>query len=202
MAVRIALLSLINDDRAGYKAMCRQMLDRFAATDDREAARQMCWACLIASPPVGDMDKLHQLLDVADLALQDSHNPLSRQQRGMAAYRSGEWEEALKWCAESRQQLDQDESHLHYRAQNLLVEAMALHELGKASDATATYDEAMKAIHSAFPHYSDTDLDDSRWLDWIAFELVRREAATLLDLKDRGLPEAKSTTSATVSNDN
>jgi serine/threonine protein kinase len=189
VATRAALLFLIIDDRAAHQSMCRQMLERFGATQDPEAARETCWACLISSPPVGDIE---QLVRLADAALQGSNKPLALRERGLAAYRAGQWEEALTWCAQSRQELDQDDSQLYYRAQNPLVEAMALHRLGRASEATAAYDEAIKTIRRAFPMaYSSTDIDDWRWPEWVAFEVLHREAATLLDIKDRTLPEAR-----------
>jgi serine/threonine protein kinase/tetratricopeptide (TPR) repeat protein len=180
-ATRAGMLLLLINDRPNHEAVCRQMLARFAATEDPDAARRTCWMCLMCDPPVGDVDTL---VSLADRAVNDANyaSPqLARRERGLAAYRTGQWDDALKWCAESRGLTDRHD----YTAQNLVIEAMSLHQLGKTSDAKATFDQAVAASQRAFPQ-PDAVLNQRGmfWLDWAMFELLRREAATLLGLEE------------------
>jgi serine/threonine protein kinase/Flp pilus assembly protein TadD len=180
--VRAAYLLLIADDRAGYEAICQQMLDRFGATEDGEAARRTCWACLIASPPVGDME---QLVRLADLAARNPSIPsLAYRERGLAAYRAGDWQGALDWSAKSRAQITDGNMHARdYRAECFFVEAMALRHLGKSGEARDAYDEAMKLTGEEFPN-PDQGIKGAggKWLDWACIELLRREAEALLEI--------------------
>jgi tetratricopeptide (TPR) repeat protein len=126
--------------------------------------------------PVGDID---QLLRLADLAVEaaGTRRWLECRDRGLAAYRNADWESALKWCAESRDLTKKDE----YHAQNLLVEAMALRQLGKVDDAEAAYDDATNFLQKAFPGETIGIVGGDRdWIDWVVVELLRREAHALL----------------------
>jgi hypothetical protein len=165
------------------------MLDQFAETEDALIARRMSWVCSICSCPVGTPDHLVQL---ADLAVKDDMNTvkdpidadmrfLSAKVRGLAAYRVGDWESALNWCSKSRANTDEHEHHV----QNLLIEAMALHQLKKTSQAKAAFDEGMKLARQIFPTaVVDGEGAGSNWRDWIAIELLRREAGALLEITE------------------
>jgi tetratricopeptide (TPR) repeat protein len=182
-AVRAAFVLLVNNDRAGYEAVCRQMLDRFGATRDGDAARRTCWACLTASPPVGDIEQLVQLADLAVHRTPQSEGRLAFRERGLAAYRAGDWQAALEWCGKSRDTILSNDMHFRdYHAQNLLIEAMALHQFGKTREARAAYDEAVKLTREEFPN-ADIGIQGvgPKWLDWAFIELLRREAKPLID---------------------
>jgi hypothetical protein len=104
--------------------------------------------------------------------------------RGLAAYRAGDWEAALEWCVKSRECTGRP----HWHAQNLIVEAMALHQLKKADEAKAVFQKALTLGGRAFPNATgDGGGYGTRWQAWIGFELHRREAEALLqsDTNDR-----------------
>src|SRR5262249_54775896 len=64
-AMRLAFLRLELEDRGGYQTICRDMLERFADTDDPHTARRTAHACLISASPVGQLEKLQRLADLA-----------------------------------------------------------------------------------------------------------------------------------------
>ena len=101
---------------------------------------------------------------------------------GLAAYRAGDYEEALKWCAQSRSIIDRGD----HAAQNLLVEAMAHHQLGRAGEAKAAFDEALQQRDKAFPGSPSERFAGvgHNWIDWVVIELLRREATRLLELPE------------------
>jgi serine/threonine protein kinase/Flp pilus assembly protein TadD len=185
VALRAAFLQLADGNRAEYEAICHRMLDRFGGRQDPAAARRTCWACAIASPPVG---KVEQLVQLADLAVQDknittnSHRAITHRERGLVAYRAGDWKEALEWSEKSRRLTPQAERHHRdYNAMNLLVEAMALHQLGRTREAQAAYDQSVALAHEEFPNYElGIQSAAEKWLDWIAIDVLRREAETTL----------------------
>jgi tetratricopeptide (TPR) repeat protein len=178
-----ALLLLFIEDRAAYEAICRQMLDQFQETRNAEAARLTCFACLISPFPVGNLEQLVPLADLAvkrkdsvDPGLRSLLNSLRSEARGLAAYRAGDFKGTIKWCAESRQHGELKERPAH----SLILEAMALQRLKRTTDAKSAFDQAIQLKSDAFP---DQDVVfKPYWFDWIAFDLLRREAESLLQL--------------------
>jgi serine/threonine protein kinase len=171
-----ALSLLLSGNRPEYEAMCRHMLEQFGATQNQEEAWRTCCACLIAAPPVGELDRLSRLAEIAVPCSLEDRNDACRL-RALAVYRTRDWEGALKWCAGGRDITKRDD----FLAQMLLVEAMAFHQLGRTSQATAAYREAVALIEKVFP--SPEDGLDNTTLDWYDFafcELLRREAEALL----------------------
>jgi tetratricopeptide (TPR) repeat protein len=169
------MLFLIGDDRAAHEAVCRRMLDRFGATRDSESARRTCWACLASTSPIGEMSQLVRLADVA--ASDPIRAELCWRERGLAAYRADDLEGALYWCTKSRDLTNRND----YLAENLLVEAMAHHQLGRTSEAKKKFDDAIKCRDAAFPSTADASkFIGSKWLDWAVIEILRREAEATL----------------------
>jgi tetratricopeptide (TPR) repeat protein len=175
IAVRAAMLFLISEDRPGYEAICRQMLKRFETTGDEVSALRTALPCLMSPQPVGDIDQFLRLLGSA--VEQGTRRWYECRERGLAAYRNGDWEGALKWCAESRGLT----KVVEYVAQNRLVEAMALRQLGKVEEAEAAYDDAMNSRQKAFPGATIGIMPGGPdWIDLVIVELLRREADALL----------------------
>jgi hypothetical protein len=101
--------------------------------------------------------------------------------RGLAAYRAGDWDGALTWCRKSRQDIDPLDGQAG-QAQNLLIEAMALHRLEKPREAKASLDKAIELKHQAFPTaVTPSAGPGADWENWLAIELFQREAQELLD---------------------
>jgi serine/threonine protein kinase/tetratricopeptide (TPR) repeat protein len=179
-------LLLFNGDRAGHEAICRVMLERFANSEDPNAPWKTLLSCLIASPPVGERDQLARLVDKIFEFDWGKARQLARHARGLLACRIGDWEGAVKWCAESRElnpAYRNEASYFH--AIDLVIEAMALHHLGKPSEAKTAYDDAVQFVTKALEKESvaigAVGVGES-WILWIRFELLRREAAQLLQI--------------------
>jgi serine/threonine protein kinase/Flp pilus assembly protein TadD len=174
IAVRAAFLLLASGDRPGYEAMCQQMLGRFGDDDASLVdARRTCWACTISAEVVGDQEAW---LPLANRALQDPEAPwLSFRERGFAAYRAGDWEGTLSFCRVSRtvDAVARPENRVSQTI-NRLLEAMALHRLGRPAEAQSAYDEAIRA--------APNKLQGDDWLEWVAYNLIRREAEELLQI--------------------
>ncbi len=151
-ALRLAFLRLAMEDRDGYEAVCREMLERFADSKDPIAQRRTVQVCLISNSPVGELDTLQRLAEAAlaagETGADVSLKALARRERGLAAYRAGDWQGALNWCRKSRELTDRK----HWAAQNLMVEAMALYQLGNTQEARAAYDTAVGNMHELFPN--------------------------------------------------
>jgi tetratricopeptide (TPR) repeat protein len=213
VAQRAAFLLLIDHDRAGYEAVCRQMLERFATTEDATAASQILLTCSISSPPVGDKKVLLRLADVALRSTTDNADPMECLRRGLIAYRASDWERALTLCRESREltaPFFREPPHHnvrflfasggggveapHHHAQSLLIEAMALKQIGKTDEANAAYDDAVQRIKHAFPDPDSALVGVGRdWLNWVYCELLSREAQALLQIPKSSTDEPTTT---------
>jgi tetratricopeptide (TPR) repeat protein len=188
-AMRLALIRLLLNDRAGYEDACRAMLGRsaqIAQTKDGVEARRTVWACCVSSPPVGDVAELVRLADLAVEECSRSGPYLMAQvcrERGLVAYRAGDWQGALTWSMKSIE-LEQKPT---YQAQNLVVAAMALHQLGKRDEALDHYRRAVEMAGRGFPTFQgDSYPRLVDWVDWVPYEWPRREAAQLLGLDAEG----------------
>ena len=186
-ALRAAVLSLAAGDRGRYEAVCQQMFDRFAASRDGRAAYRTSLACLISSPPLGDIRELVRLADRAVATYKNSTDlaasVVSCRTRGLAAYRAGDFPGALKWCEESRALEKQRDNYPHL-ATNLIVETMAFHQQGKQAEAQVAFDESARLIQG---HYPDAPANlGADWFDWLLYDLLRREATELLGLDVAG----------------
>jgi serine/threonine protein kinase/Tfp pilus assembly protein PilF len=179
-ALRTGFLLLFIGDRSGYESVCEDMIERFATTNDPQMVRRTCWLCMISNPPFGRLDELVQM---ADYVLQSKpKDSLALRERGLAAYRDGDWEGALNWCAQSRKSNGRNDRV----AQNLFVEAMATHRLKKPSEAKMTFDQAVRAMQRAFPDAEMSAYQSAglmpEWIDYLDCVILRREAEALLEI--------------------
>ena len=181
LAMRAAFLLLASGDRSGYEAMCKQMLEQFGSTEDGTTARRTCHACTLSNQPVGELDKLLRLAEFAVESLQNdrSHGTtgLAHRERCLVAYRVGDWEGALKWGAESRTLLNLHRPRWKEVGQaiNQMIEAMALHKIGRWSEAKKKFETTVASTPESL-RYRD-------WLEWVAYEQLHDEAAQLLGVK-------------------
>ena len=151
------------------------MLGRFAKTEVPSVAQRTTLACLLSSEPVGD---LQQLVGLADVAVRSGKQlKLAHRGRGLAAYRAGDWEGALHWCGLIYR--DDPTTGAAYKAHAFLVEAMALHRLQKPTEANDRYQEAVKLMEQS---------PTNEALDRAVFELLRREAAELIRITENEAP--------------
>jgi serine/threonine protein kinase len=182
-AMRLAMIRLMLGDRPAYESICGAMLARPTQDTNGTTARRTVWACCLAPSPVGDVAELVRLADQAIAESTGVGGVLEAhacRERGLAAYRAGEWAEAIKWCAKCKEVLNRNE----YEAQNLIVTSMALHQSGRKAEALDHYHRANELARTAFPGAQGHVFRwGKNWVDWIAFEWLRREAAELLGIE-------------------
>jgi tetratricopeptide (TPR) repeat protein len=183
-AMRLAFLLLLTGDREGYEKVAQQMLERSSQSDQANAARRTLHVCLISPQIIGSIDQHQRLMEIA--AGHDEQDLVQRE-RGLTAYRAGDWEGALAACRESRQLSSQSvpTTSDELDPQNLLIEALALHQLGQAEESRAAYYEAARKSAARYFAYAP-DYLGAKWVDWVAYEIVRREAAELLSIYGEG----------------
>ena len=191
-ATRAAFLLLFQGDRSGYENVCRQILNRFGQTTVEVDVHRVVQTCLITPEIVGDLPALTRLAD--QLVGNGDLSVISPRDRGLVAYRNGNWEETLRWCRESRAvnarvieslasgSTSSAGNETLYNAQNFVVEATALHHQGKAVEARKAYEMAAR-LGSGYYTFAPHSVY-SRWKEWLTYEFNRREAAQLLAIQD------------------
>jgi tetratricopeptide (TPR) repeat protein len=103
--------------------------------------------------------------------------------KGLYAYRTGKYADALAACRASRQRVG---ATVKYGleilpALDLVVEAMALQAMGNADEARRSLDQAKPGIESHVPEFDSGGRND--WHDWLYAYILYREAETLLQGK-------------------
>ncbi|HEY2892563.1 MAG TPA: hypothetical protein VGJ16_00060, partial [Pirellulales bacterium] len=179
--MRAALLMLLSGDRSGYERVCCEMLARADNLKEGEAIRRTVHVCLFAAPPIGQPEQRQRLTQafVANRGTIDVH---SWREQALVAYRAGQWQEAVEACQRSRDLAARQSLTGNYRAQALAIEAMALHRLDRNVEARAAYYLAAETSQGNFP-YAPGHLGVN-WVDWVIYELARREAAEVLGIHD------------------
>jgi hypothetical protein len=103
---------------------------------------------------------------------------------GLADYRSGRYESALKWVRASREANKTAPLITYrdsYRALTWLVEAMALARLGGAKDARDALAEAEATMAGRFPAEGSGGLYPEPWAEWAHCEVIHREARAVIE---------------------
>ncbi len=183
--MQAAVLCLHFQKRLDYERLCRQMLDRFGETESAVDAHRTSLVCLLSPSPVGDLARLEQLAERATTKGGTGKHALLLygRGRGLAAYRAGRWQEAIKWCAESRAAGQGSTVSPSVETQDMVIEAMAHHKLGNAAEARRLYLEAARLIHQRYPD-APTNLGQgfASWFDWVLYQILRQQAAALLGI--------------------
>jgi hypothetical protein len=140
---------------------------RFSQETDPEVARRLVLVCLISPQLVGEPEQHQRLAGI--VAGQELLSLLSCRERGLFAYRTGDWEGALKWCRESRQRNQEAGKEQLIKAQNF--EAMALSKLNKTAEAHKSYEAAARS-GSDYVRYAPHAAVGGKWVDWVMYEIT------------------------------
>jgi serine/threonine protein kinase len=100
----LALQELYLGDTDGYRKTAGQMLSKFALNDNRVVVTRVALACLLGSPPVGDLDRLSRMADAAS-SLEGGTRGNARwyqMARVLAAYRAGNYVAAQQAITRAR----------------------------------------------------------------------------------------------------
>jgi len=155
------------------------MLARWAETTKNPEADQTVKACLLRADSRVDPDRLAKLVQVAVSG--DENQPLIEWfllAKGLHAYRTGRFADALMACRESRRRTGQVRDACQaITAVDLAIEAMALRGHGDAAAAQRSLAEARQLIDQKFPVLDA----DGWWYDLLAAHVLYREAEALVD---------------------
>jgi tetratricopeptide (TPR) repeat protein len=168
-------------DKEGYRRVCREMLDRFGKSDQREIAERIAKTCLLA--PDAGVDRAH-VVNLADRALAAGANhPLLKffhLARGMADYREGEFAKAVDRL---RLSLSPGKEVTYLDSTAYLFLAMAQQKLGQVEEAQESMSKARVLADEKFPKVDRGQLLDANWPDWLRFQIIRREAEELVKVR-------------------
>ena len=177
--VGIALVHLGDIDR--YRELCRAMLDRWAETRNNVDAAQTARLCLLRADCGGDPNRIAKLVSAA-LLNADTQPYLEWRlfNKGLHAYRTGKFAEAVATSRQSRQRgaTEGPPDSPVLDAANLVVEAMALHRQGDTAAARQSLGLAKRLIDLGF---LIVGADDFRWYKWLMTHILYREAEALIN---------------------
>ena len=163
-----AELCLILGREEEYHRVCDKLLARFRGVSDPRDCEWMGRACLLAPPTPEHLQRSIEIIDRAITADKSTYPnwlyPYFLFARGLAEYRSGQYETALAIC--------EGEAARILRPAPKLVAALAHHRLGHA-------EAARKALAEAEAAY-DWSGDPVRKRDGWMYFILRREALALI----------------------
>jgi hypothetical protein len=174
-------------DQAGYRDVCKRMVQRFSKTNDLPSRDKIAKSCLLAPGALDD------LVPVVEMARSMVSGPSSTQLpdkvpsagnlnglfqlcAAMADYRTGNYQQALDRLGESTQR----QLGIEPRATAVLFRAMADYRLHHEDDARSELERA----HTMFERIARPDADvieaAATIQDWMICQIVRREAEQLI----------------------
>jgi serine/threonine protein kinase/Tfp pilus assembly protein PilF len=182
-----ALLRLHLGDQEGYLEVRRKMRERFRGTPNLGFATELVRTGLLAPDSEADARALFELTE--HFAASDPHSWSVLSLLGIASYRTGQHEQAVRGLRES---LAVD-GGLGPRLLAYPVLAMAYHRLGQAALARQALEEATRTIDRCTReryesqgrfwviHRGATGFWPVPWSDWLEGEHYYREARLLID---------------------
>jgi hypothetical protein len=169
----LALAQLHANDRAGYRATCAAMKQRFLSATDSWAVSLMVLTCCLTSEPDADLPAL------ADLVTRFGRNFLDAGRIAMY-YRSAKYPEAAR--ASNVRSMKAASPLLE------LINAMAQYRLGNADAAraalTGTEEWMVAADKQERPGLGNLRIGWNHWSDRAAAHLLHQEAAALIRGKE------------------
>jgi tetratricopeptide (TPR) repeat protein len=174
-ALEYASLLLLLGDRPGYEQFCKPWADRVGRAKGWEYSLTRAWA---VSPSAVVPTK--QIVECARKTVQARRPPWDLHVLSLAHYRNGEFDLAIEHAQESNAGYWRGGA----KALNGLVLAMAHHRLGQAAEARTSLEQALELAGRASPEQPPGEKwPDMAPADFLEFELLRREAADLIDPK-------------------
>ena len=172
---RVAMARLALGDHKEYVAVCRLLLENFGAAGPcLKTANNIAWSCSLGPRALADYAPAVRLAELA--AARSAQNRLNT--LGAILYRAGRIEEAIEQLG--RSVAAHGAGGTHYDA---LFLAMANHRIGHAEEARSWLRRASEVPPVAM---SKPDASGpSSWIPRIEIEMLRREAAAMIETSDR-----------------
>jgi WD40 repeat protein/tetratricopeptide (TPR) repeat protein len=178
-----AALLLRTSDVEGYRRACREMLGRFAKTDQPDIAERLAKTCTLAPGAVPDFAGV---LKLADQAVKGTEkHPYYRYfvlTKGLAEYRAGHYAPAVTWLKRAGPRANGSPVDVSAFA----VLAMAYQRLGQADEARTALSQSEAIRARKMPDPAKGRRFGSDWVDWLHAEILLREAAGLGEGKKDG----------------
>jgi serine/threonine protein kinase len=188
-----APLRLHRGDVDGYRRICREMLAVARGTHNPWFADQNARTCLLAPDAVSDLGPVLRLAERAVTGSEGASTyPWFLLTRGMAAYRAGQFTNAIERMNKVLSlggEVWYDNSPLIAGTARLFL-AMAHYQLGEVPRARQVLDQATQLVEQKYPEIGGYRSLGPEWHDWLRFQLVRREAERLLKEKTEAAGEA------------
>ena len=173
---------LTSEDRAGYRRICKQMLDQFHNTTNPYEAEQTAKTCLISGVELKDDGQAAKLAEIA-VQRGQAADALAFFQftRGLSEYRQGRYRAAMEWFAHSRKAFGRLSPRDVVRLDALIgiFEAMALHQLDRTEEAAALLARKAAVVQKV----TDQALPNDTWHDWLFCQVALSEAKAVLNAK-------------------
>ena len=169
------MLILACGDETGYRKHCRDMLDRFGATQDPVIAERTAKSCLLL--PCG-IEQLHSAASLAETALArgagHQYLPFFELAKGLVEYREGNFAAAEQRLGKLVADGNPD---WNLAPPAYLILSMAQHRLGQAAKAGESLNRAIKIMDQQVPDLASAE--DS-WHGWLMNRIFRSEAEALI----------------------
>ena len=169
------MLMLACGDETGYRKHCRDMLDRFGATQDPVIAERTAKSCLLL--PCG-IEQLHSAASLAETALArgagHQYLPFFELAKGLVEYREGNFAAAEQRLGKLVADGNPD---WNLAPPAYLILSMAQHRLGQAAKAGESLNRAIKIMDQQVPDLASAE--DS-WHGWLMNRIFRSEAEALI----------------------
>jgi serine/threonine-protein kinase len=165
-----ALVQLQAGDIKGYRATCRDMLKRFADTDEPGNAERTAKACLLVP---GGVDNFEPILKLANLASnKDASNPWNRLAKALTEHRTGHLADAIECLNQANPVVNGGV----YDANAFAVLALAYQGLGKGEPARVALAQAKSTLVHTMPDLWHGQPFGGDWHDWLRGAILCREA--------------------------
>lgn len=187
---KVANCRLLAGDIEGHQQLCREMVAQFRETTDANVADSVCKTCLLGPGEI-NLSKL----PIA-LLREATNDPQQKDNRqwfvaccALISYREGHHEKAIEWTTQTSKLTTQA------GALALVVRALAEQQLGRVDQARATLAQAETVIPAELRGLGVEGYAGplpvspvSVHHDWLAPEILRREAAKLIRVEAAAQP--------------
>jgi predicted Zn-dependent protease len=174
MWLGLAAVDLKNTDYKAYRSDVEEMLKRFGNPTNPWACERLAKACLLGPEPI-ELARASALAETAAAtAGTGKFDEWLMLVRGIALYRSGQYDEAVQQLVATRDKATTDNSEACECASQLFL-AMAYARLKNVSQARTEFDRGARLV----PPDDRADLGDF-WHGWIPPQVIHREAEALL----------------------
>ncbi len=181
-----AALALYRADADAYRQICGELTARFTNTDNPTIAEWVALACLLSPDATAQLDLAQKLAERAVTTAADHRNiHWFHLAKALADYRSGDFEAAVASAKRSREHAGQK---LYSDATALLVQAMAEHQLGRLAKARQSLSDALELMRQRIITPDGVALD-RYWCSGLRFNILHREAESLIDPQQDGQSE-------------